>query len=69
MTRREARNDGVLEPIDLTNKNEHNKHESSLMSTQKIVATLDAIQSYNQSLPKARKKKDSLPEIKTHGIS
>jgi hypothetical protein len=42
MTRREVRGD-ALEPIDLTNKNDHNQHEDSLMSTQKIVATLDAI--------------------------
>ena len=66
MTRR---GDNVLEPIDLTNKNEYNQHDSALMPTDKLVATLDAIQSYNQALPKARKKKDSLPEIRAHGIS
>jgi hypothetical protein len=59
----------VLEAIDLTNKNDYNPHDNSHMSTKKIKATLDSITSYNHALPKARKKKDSLPEIRSHGIS
>ena len=36
---------------------------------QEQIETLMAIQDYNKSLPKARRKKDSLPEINTSNVS
>jgi glutaredoxin 2 len=38
-------------------------------TTETQLATLAAIQEYNKSLPKARRAKDSLPEIATSNIS
>lgn len=57
------------EIVDLTVQNENNSFASTRMSVDQQLATLRAIQDYNASLPKAKRKKDSLPEIPTHGIT
>jgi hypothetical protein len=57
------------EVIDLTVQSEDNEFLNSRLPVDKQLATLKAIQDYNNSLPKARRKKDALPEIKVHGIT
>ena len=44
-------------------------YESHKGTTERQLATLAAIQEYNKSLPKARRAKDSLPEIATSNIA
>lgn len=57
------------EIIDLSVQSEDNEFLNSRLPVDKQLATLKAIQDYNASLPKARKIKDALPAIKTHGIT
>ena len=43
ITKKVDKGEGVLEAIDLTNKCENNPHDNARMSTNKLVATCDAI--------------------------
>jgi len=59
-----------MDIVDLTvQSSEFNDFENHRMTVGEQLATLKAIQDYNAALPKAKRKKDSLPEIATHGIT
>jgi hypothetical protein len=55
--------------IDFTKNDAANPNLNSVMTVERQLSTLKAIQEYNGALKGVKKKKESLPEIKVHGVT